>query len=106
MALALPARAASRRYKAPSAVGVRVRLIAQRRKIAAARLAEGGVRELSRRPPEILLLGASASQEVKCLALGQRAMSVPISAISCNAACGPMLWIWLRSTPPVSRCRG
>jgi hypothetical protein len=29
-------------------------------------LADGGVRELSKRPPETLLLGASASQEVKC----------------------------------------
>ena len=56
----------------------------------AARLAEGGVRELSRRPPEILLLGASVSQEVKCFSVGQRRMSVPISATICSAACGPM----------------
>ena len=38
----------------------------------AARLADGGVRELSRRPPEILLRGARVSQEVKCLSVGHR----------------------------------
>ena len=52
---------------------------------AAARLAEGWVLELSKRLPEILLLGASVSQPVKCFSVRQRLMSVPISAISCNA---------------------
>ena len=85
---------------------MRVRLIAQRRRTAAARLAEGGVLELSSRPPEILLLGAKVSQEVKCWAVRQRLMSVPISATSCSAACGPMASIWLKSAPPVSRCNG
>ena len=85
---------------------MRPRDIAQRRKIAATRLAEGGVWELSRRPPETLLLGANVSQEVKCFAVGQRLMSVPISATICSAACGPMQSIWLRSAPPVSRCSG
>src|SRR5580692_9532235 len=33
-------------------------------------------------------------------------MSVPISATSCSAACGPMASIWLKSAPPVSRCNG
>src|ERR1700693_2196963 len=106
MALALPVRAARRRQKAPSAVEVRVRLIAQRRSMTAARLAEGGVLELRRRPPEILLLGANASQEVKCFSVGQGRMYVPISAMICSAACGPMLSIWLKSAPPVSRWRG
>jgi hypothetical protein len=68
---------------------VRVRLMAKRRRMAAARLAEGWVLELSRRPPEILLLGASVSQEVKCLAVFQRLMSMPISATNCKAAWGP-----------------
>jgi hypothetical protein len=63
-----------------------VRLMAQRRKMAAARLAEGGVRQLSRRPPEILLFGAKVSQEAKCFSVGQRRMSVPISAMSGSAA--------------------
>src|SRR5580704_16451090 len=36
----------------------------------AARLAEGGVREVSRRPPETLWLGARVSQEVKCFSVG------------------------------------
>ncbi|HUY27720.1 MAG TPA: hypothetical protein VMV27_09905 [Candidatus Binataceae bacterium] len=89
--------------KWPSAVAVRPRLIAQRRRIAAARLAESGVLELSRRPPEILLLGASVCQEVKWSSLGQRRISVPISASSCSAACGPMASIWLKSAPPVTR---
>jgi hypothetical protein len=80
-----------------------VRLIAQPCRMAAARLAEGRVLELSRRPPEIWLLGARVSQEVKCFSEGQRRISVPISAMSCNAACGPMLSIWLKSAPPVSR---
>src|SRR5271169_6005341 len=72
----------------------------------AARLADGGVLELSRRPPEILLLGASVVQEAKWCSVGQRLMSVPISAMSCSAACGPMEWIWLRSAPPVRTCSG
>jgi len=80
--------------------------LAQRRRMAATRLAEGGVRELSRRPPEILLLGVSEVQEAKWYSLGQRRMSVPISAMMCSAACGPMESIWLKSAPPVSRCRG
>src|SRR4249919_767438 len=41
------------------------------RKITAARLADGSVRELSRRPPEILFLGASVSHEVKCFSVAQ-----------------------------------
>ena len=55
------------------------------RKMAAARLAEGSVRALRRRPPEILFLGASVSHDVKCFSLAQRVMSVPISAMSFNA---------------------
>src|SRR5271166_1597914 len=37
---------------------------------------------------------------------GIMSMSVPISAMSCSAACGPMASIWLKSAPPVSRCSG
>lgn len=35
--------------------------------------------------PEILFCGASVSHEVKCLSVGQRIMSVPISAIRRSA---------------------
>ena len=55
------------------------------RKMAAARLADGCVRELRRRPPEILFLGARVSQEVKCFSVAQRRMSVPISETSFRA---------------------
>ncbi len=48
------------------------------RRMAAARFADGCVRELSRRPPEILFLGARVSQDVKCFSVGQRLISVPI----------------------------
>ena len=37
------------------------------------------MRELSSRPPEILLFGASVSHDVKCFSVGHRDMSVPIS---------------------------
>ena len=47
--------------------------------MAAARFAEGCVRLLRRRPPEILFCGARVSHEVKCFSVGQRVMSVPIS---------------------------
>src|SRR5438309_1317667 len=62
--------------------------MAQRRRTAAARLAEGGVLELRSRPPETLLCGARVSQEVKCCSLRQRLMSVPISPMSCSAVEG------------------
>ena len=42
------------------------------RRIAAARLAEGWVRELRSRPPEILFFGASVSHEMKCFSEGHR----------------------------------
>ena len=64
---------------------MRPRLITVIRKMAAARLADGCVRELRRRPPEILFFGASVSQDVKCFADGQRVMSVPISEMSLSA---------------------
>jgi hypothetical protein len=41
-------------------------------------LAEGSVRELSRRPPEMRFWGASVSHAVKCLGEGHRVISVPI----------------------------
>ena len=85
IALALPARAARRRQNAPSAVWVRLTLIATVRNSAAARLADGCVRELRRRPPEILFRGARVSHDVKCCSVGQRVMSVPISLTSRTA---------------------
>jgi len=39
--------------------------------MAAARLADGCVRLLRRRPPEIVLWGASVSQDVKCFSVGE-----------------------------------
>ena len=59
------------------------------RRIAAARFADGWVRELSSRPPVMLFLGARVSHEVKCFSVGQRVMSVPISAISLSAVWAP-----------------
>jgi hypothetical protein len=46
------------------------------------RLPERRVRDESTFPPEILLLGAKQSQEVKCFALGHAERSSPHSAIS------------------------
>ena len=54
------------------------------RRIAAARLADGWVRELRSRPPDILFFGASVSHEVKCSSEGHRPMSVPISQSNLN----------------------
>ena len=99
-----------------------MRLIARRRKMAAARLAEGGVRELSRRPPEILLLGARASQEAKCfggptahvgpdlcnqLQRGMRSDAVDLTEV--GAAGQPMQWaadieLGLMLGTPLARC--
>ena len=57
-----------------------------RRRVLAARLAEGWVAEPRSLPPEILLWGARVSQEAKWLGEGQRFMSSPISEMSCSAA--------------------
>jgi hypothetical protein len=57
--------------KAASAVEVLPTLIAQRRRMTAIRLAENGVLVLSRRPPEILLLGASVVQESEVVFAGR-----------------------------------
>lgn len=55
------------------------------RRIAAARFADGCVRLLKWRPPEVLFFGASVSRDVKCLSVRQRVMSVPISERSRSA---------------------
>ena len=73
--------------------------MAASRRMAAARFADGCVRLLKRRPPEILLFGARVSHEVKCLSVGQRVMSVPISESSRSAVYGPMASSCERSTP-------
>lgn len=67
--------------------------------MAAARFADGWVRLLRSRPPEILLFGASASHDVKCFSVGQRVMSVPISERSRSALYGPIPSICDRSGP-------
>ena len=76
---------ASLRAVAVRAVWLRMRLMAATRNTAAARLAEGWVLLLRRRPPEIRFWGARVSQAVKWCAVGQRRRSVPISAISLRA---------------------
>ena len=84
MALGLPIRAASgdrRRRARSSAAEAHGRHAQDRGGAVGGRL----VWELSRRPPEILFLGASVSQDVKCFSVGHRLMSVPISAISFSA---------------------
>lgn len=70
MALTLPMRTARRRQKTPNMLEVRPRLITQRRKIARARLAEGMVLELIRRPRRSCCW-ASAVQEAKWRSVGQ-----------------------------------
>src|ERR687888_2745552 len=84
-ALALPAREAHRREKAPSAVCVWPTCIADNRKIAAARCAERRVLVFSILPPDILLPGAKVSQDVKCFSVGHRLMSMPHSPTSFKA---------------------
>ena len=81
---------------------MRLRPMTAIRRIAAARLADGCVRELRSRPPELLFLGASVSHEVKCFSVVHRLMSVPISAMSFKALYGARPSIWARLTPPVS----
>ena len=83
----------------PSAVSLRPTVVAASRNNAAARLADRRVRDDSTLPPDILLLGARQSQEVKCFAVGQAVRSVPHSPISLSASEGPSPWIWVRSTP-------
>src|SRR3569833_3693665 len=83
---------------APSAVSVRPTATAASRSRAAARLFERRVLLESTLPPEILLLGARHSHEVKCLALGQAVRLVPPSATSLSARYGPRPWIRVRST--------
>ena len=58
------------------------------RRILAARFADGCVRNPSSfppPPPEILLFGASVSQEAKWCSVGQQCISTPISEISLSA---------------------
>jgi hypothetical protein len=98
-ALALPTREASRREKAPRAVRVRPTWTADKRKILAARFAERRVLALRTCPPEILLPGANVSQDVQCLAVGQRRMSRPHSPTSLRAVDGLNPCPWLRSVP-------
>jgi len=71
--------------------------MAATRSTAAALLADGRVHELSSRPPEILLSGASVSHEAKWPSLGQRDMSVPISEINRRAV--PVTVVVSRADP-------
>jgi hypothetical protein len=54
---------------------------------------------LKRRPPEIRVPGHSPSQAQKCLTLGHRLISVPISEISFNAVLASIPGIVVRSVP-------
>src|SRR6202453_4639707 len=74
-------------------------LVAANRNNAAARLDDLREREESTLPPEVLLPGASHSQEVKCLGVGHALRSVPHSPMSFSASEGPSPWISVRSTP-------
>src|SRR5919199_2763863 len=88
-----------RRKYAPSALSLRARLTAAIRNAAAARLAAGFVLLPSTLPPDTFVPGQSPSHEVKCLTLGQRPLSVPISLITANAVDAPIPSIRVRSTP-------
>ena len=55
------------------------------RNTAAARLADGCVLKLRRRPPDTLFWGVRVSQAVKWCSVGHRRGSVPISAINLRA---------------------
>src|ERR1700712_4631662 len=74
-------------------------VVAARRNKAAARLDDRRVFDESSLPPDILLPGARHNHDVKCLALGHAARSVPHSPTSLSASEGPMPWICVRSTP-------
>ncbi len=91
------------RNQYPKTPPVHPTVTAARRSRAAARLLERRVRAESTLPPEILLLGARQSHEVKCLALGHAERLVPHSPTSLRARYGPRPWIWVRSTPRI-RC--
>src|SRR4051794_16348655 len=99
MALGMPRWAALRRRKAPRALLERWRDWAATRSAVAARLAVGLVRRLSTLPPLTRLLGARPSQAPKCLALGQRAMSRPVSLMIFRTEWAPSPSIAVRSTP-------
>jgi hypothetical protein len=71
-------------------VSARPTVAAASRRSAPARPPDRRVRDESIFPPEILLLGASPSQEVKCFALGQAERSSPHSAINLSARHGPV----------------
>ncbi len=73
--------------------------MAARRRVFAARLADGCVRELRSLPPEIWFRGATVSHEVKCFSVAQRRISTPISDTSLSAPYGPRPGIAVRSTP-------
>ena len=73
--------------------------MAAMRRIFAARLAEGGVREPRSLPPEIWFRGATASHETKCFSVAQRRMSRPISDTSLSAPYGPRPGSAVKSTP-------
>ena len=68
------------------------------RNTAAARLADGWVLELRRRPPETRFCGASVSQAVKWCSVGHRVGSVPISAINLRALLWGRLPCWAASS--------
>jgi hypothetical protein len=74
-------------------------VLADIRKMVAALFVLCDVWLLSRRPPEILVPGHSPSQEQKCLTVGQRVISVPISEISFKAVLASIPGIVVKSTP-------
>ena len=80
--------------RAQRGVGPSNSYTAARRRSAAARLPQRRVLDDSTFPPEILLLGAKPSQEVKCFALAQAERSSPHSAIGMPGRWSPSVDRW------------
>src|SRR5664279_5484867 len=101
MALGAPSRDRCRLKYAPNALFELNNVSAAMRSADAARLATGLVALLSTLPPLILEPGQRPSQEVKCLTVFQRFISVPISAMILSAVFVLMPLMLERSTPDI-----
>src|SRR6476620_9250670 len=86
MALGLPRRRARRRYRAPRKVSVRVALNTIRPTVPASHglpLPRALLRDL---PADWWVCGQNLAHDTRCAAVGNRAISTPISAINSAAA--------------------
>src|SRR5580765_8396887 len=100
-ALGLSIREQSLLKYAPSADLLLRRAAAARRRACAARLTTRLVLPLITLPPVILVPGHRPSHEVKCLTVGKRAMSTPISETTASAVVTSTPSIRVRSTPHI-----